>query len=219
MKKYLCLILLSFLFSCASNSIFQDAIPVTSEKNILSFGASMRGVLIDSSKKIRLKYTDISILPIDIGLTSEIDNKIDFSFKYTIPLTIELGLKFCMDTFSVNRHYYSALGFAMGFDLLHASDTNKVKIDFPGYFSFRIPVYQTLSINKYCTISIIPNSMIRLDYRHFQVLAGSNLNTKIGSDAGVLIEGSYLYNFRYREPKCQFGANAYFPIKRVHISG
>jgi hypothetical protein len=213
MKSFLLVSAVLLFMSCASNSLFLDAKPIGSDNQQLHIGASIRGKLIDSANVKYFSNSDLSILPIDVSVVKGLNKQSDLYAKYTLPLTFNLGVKISFMPLDQYRHFYFALGPSIGVDLLSLiikdSTGNNSK---PIYFDIRLPIYQTFVINKYLSLSFIPNTIMRIDYRHFQMLGGCNINAKIGNTIGLLFEGSGLYNFRYREPEYQIGVNLFFPI-------
>ncbi len=210
MKCFVALFVMSLLlFGCASNSLFMDARPSGDGPYRMNIGGSLRGTLTDSAGVKSLKNVDASFLPVDFMLEGGVGDQADVFLKYTIPVTVNFGFKYAFDDMNPRQFHYSALGFSIGTDLktLFKDSTNK---DPALYFDMRVPFYQTIAFSKYLSFSIIPNAIMRVDDRYFQVLAGANANIKVGNFLGLCLEGSYMHNFRY-EPEYQFGLNFFFP--------
>ena len=214
--KLLFLSIFPLIFCCVSNTLFMDAKPIGENNQNLSIGASLRGKFATITDTTVFKNVDISFFPVDLATVMGITDAVDVFMKYTVPITLNIGMKSSFIPLNDRSHYYSAVGTSLGIDLVSVMiKDSTVENRPPLYFDVKIPVYQTISFNRYLDISVIPNIMIRVDYRYFQVLAGCNFNVKIGNTFGVFLEASFLHNYRYNEPERQFGLNAFFPLKLV----
>jgi hypothetical protein len=202
--------------SCTSNSLFLTGKPNGAYKAIGFSGISIKGHFTDSLGKKYIQNDGISILPIDAGIAVGFSENLDIYFRYTLPLSFNLGFK-ASNAFTENRNWYVGAGFQVGGYGWNDDDTTSTSTR---NFNFNIPFYLSYFPVEVFGVTLIPEykgvltneSLGNKNGYHYESLLGGNANIKIGRKWGVILETSMLYNFQKQYPEFQAGLAAFFPI-------
>jgi len=202
--------------ACSSNLQHVDAIPLGGEKSSWGGAISYRGEGKDRLSIGTDTISDISIFPLDVYFQAGIAENTDLLLSFTLPITLEVSLKHTVTGPKRTNGYFFAVGPSLGLDLISLFDTEEERefeeeeeSDPPLYFSMELPFYNTFRFAPGFTISVIPTTKIRYDYRFFQFLSGASALVRIGSSSGVSLEGSVVYNARYKSYEKQIGVGFY----------
>jgi len=198
------------LSSCASISNLSTARPVGKGNARLTAGLSKITTKSDTIPIIE-QIPDFMFFELmgELGLTE----RFDLGIKYTFPTAAYLEGKYCVVKPDSTRGFFFTPAVRAGYTSFphdSAESNDRMEISVPLYCSFfphekfgitLAPVYST--------------RFFMVDEARITNLAGGMFSLSIGKDAGIVIEGDYLYNFAWKWHEIQGGIGLYLPVKNL----
>jgi hypothetical protein len=198
---------LSLTAGCASNSNFLSAKPAEKGKIQLYTGLSSISIA-DTSSIIPSGFL------FEVGADAGLTERFSLGFKYSFLTSGALNAKYTFIQTDSAKGFFSAIGLRGGYTAFPSVDSadanNRVEIAVPLYTSF----YPT----PWLGISVIPTYSLRFftnEGSALRNLAGANVNLALGKKLGVVVEGSYFWNFGFDYQEVQVGACFFYGLDRL----
>lgn len=233
MKNGLILVtLIVLLSSCASNHLYQDAVPnhVKGAQDGRQIYATSLYVENKFEKDLKLDTNGrFGYLPIEFirSFASNDKNGSNINIRYRFPSLLNIGVKYPLLSIEEDQLFYMAMEPQFSIDAItlivnaiNNDDEDKEDYDYddeedtfqPLYMDFGVAFYNTLRFSEYFSWTLTPQPKIRFGQVKFQALLGGNVMFEIGRSKGIILEGSYHRNYSYNHDEFQVGMAYFFNV-------
>jgi hypothetical protein len=199
------------LSQCASISNLSTARPLGKGESRVTVGLSQ---ITTKSDTIPIIEQVPDFLFFELMGTTGITERFDVGLKYTFPTAGYLEGKYTLVMNDSQTGFFFSPALRAGYTAFpnnsDTTDNNRVEISVPLYVSY-FPA-------KAFGITLAPVYSTRFFmYKGSKItqLAGGMLSLSIGSKIGLIIEGDYLYNFKWKWHEIQGGAALFVPIRSI----